>query len=60
MKLDIHGDALKLLDDFIYLAKLDFRSLACAMWYDEMGFLKRMRHLEMLYFDALTNDMFTE
>jgi len=48
------------LDDFIYFAKLDYEGMANAMWYDETGFLKRVRHLETLYYDALVNDMFSD
>ena len=46
MKVEINGDALKLLEDFIKYAKLDPEAMAEAMWYNIDGFNERLRLLE--------------
>jgi len=49
MIIDVYGDALKLLDHFIYYATgKDFHRLADAMWYDTNGFQQRAALLEKL------------
>jgi hypothetical protein len=53
MLIDIYGDALRLLDHFIYYATgKDFRRLANVMWYDIEGFRQRAALLEHLVIEA--------
>jgi hypothetical protein len=55
MIIDIYGDALRLLDHFIYYATgKDFHRLADAMWYDIDGFQLRAALLEQLVIEART------
>jgi hypothetical protein len=57
MIIDIYGDALSLLDHFIYYAtgKYSYR-LADAMWYDMDCFQQRVELLEKLVNEARTAD----
>jgi len=58
MIIDIYGDALKLLDHFIYYATgKDFHRLADAMWYDIDGFQQRVALLEKLVDKARVEDL---
>jgi len=52
MKIDITGDALRLLDQFIHFASLYPERLADAMWYDLDAFLCRLRCLDQAYREA--------
>ena len=57
MIIDVYGDALKLLDHFIYYATgKDFHRLADAMWYDIDGFQQRAALLEKLVDKARTEN----
>lgn len=53
MKIDVTGEALKVLEDFIYYSKRDPEALADVMEYDIDGFKKRIRLLEK----AIENDI---
>jgi len=52
MKIDITGDALKLLNDFIKYGRLYTGELSDAMYYCEDGFIHRLNLLEQAVLDA--------
>lgn len=53
MIIDINGDALRLLEHFIYYATdPDWQSLADAMYYDRFGFRQRIHQLAMAFENA--------
>jgi hypothetical protein len=58
LTIDINGDALKLLEHFIYYATGPYwENLANAMCYDKLGFCIRVRQLEILLENALDEDI---
>lgn len=56
MVIDIYGDALRLLEHFIYSAKKNVKVMSTAMCYDELCFCVRLRHLENLLREAEWHD----
>jgi len=52
MVIDIDGEALRLLDHFVYYAIYHLESMASAMDYDSDGFYRRARALERIYNEA--------
>lgn len=42
MKIEISGDGLKLLEDFVYYGEVNEAEICSAMYYDELGFVKRL------------------
>jgi len=46
MKIEVTGDGLKLLQDFIKYANLDPEVMASGMFYELDGFIRRLKHLE--------------
>jgi len=54
MIINVHGDALRLLDHFVYYATGEHsHRIADAMWYDPDGFLFRARLLKKAFDDAM-------
>jgi hypothetical protein len=57
MVVNLHGDALRLLEHFVYYATGEHsKDLADAMFYSELAFLSRARLLEKALRQAVDND----
>jgi hypothetical protein len=54
MTIDINGDAVRVLDDFLYYASTYPRQLADAMWWCEDTFADCARCLKEAYDEALS------
>jgi len=57
MMIDIYGDALRLLEHFIYYAKTNRECMAAAMYYDRDAFGRRILLLETLFIKAKNESM---